>query len=185
MEPNLETPDNRVPDAIPKRSRVKAAVAAVVVAGALSAWGVASVFAASPTTPVRLAAPIPSRPTRRRAPPRTDRPSEHGRRRGLAGRAVFAVLKLHRTSGMRELDLEASAACGPVGGRDPAAMMLGNPRGDRQAESGAAGWGVGGPPETVEEVRQVLRADAGPLVLDRDPWMRVSPDPDPHLRARG
>ena len=49
MEPNLEDPENRVPDAIPKRSRIKAAVAAVVVAGALSAWGVASVFAASPT----------------------------------------------------------------------------------------------------------------------------------------
>lgn len=49
MEPTLETPQSGVPDATPKRSRVKAAVAAIVVAGALSAWGVASVFAASPT----------------------------------------------------------------------------------------------------------------------------------------
>jgi hypothetical protein len=49
MESNLEIREDGVPDATPKRSRVKAAVAAVVVAGALSAWGVASVFAASPT----------------------------------------------------------------------------------------------------------------------------------------
>ena len=49
MEPNLEAPENRVPDTTSKRSPIKAALAAVVVAGALSAWGVASVFAASPT----------------------------------------------------------------------------------------------------------------------------------------
>lgn len=49
MEPTLETPEGGVPDAVPRRSRVKAAVAAIVVAGALSAVGVASVFAASPS----------------------------------------------------------------------------------------------------------------------------------------
>jgi hypothetical protein len=49
VEPTLESPDGGVPSATPRRSRVKAALAAVVVAGALSAWGVASVFAASPT----------------------------------------------------------------------------------------------------------------------------------------
>ena len=49
MESNLEVPEDGGPDATPKRSRVKAALAAMVVAGALSAWGVASVFAASPT----------------------------------------------------------------------------------------------------------------------------------------
>lgn len=49
MESNLEVPEDGAPDATHKRSRVKAALAAMVVAGALSAWGVASVFAASPT----------------------------------------------------------------------------------------------------------------------------------------
>ena len=49
MEPNLETPQGGVPDATPRRSRAKAAVAAIIVAAALSTWGVASVFAASPS----------------------------------------------------------------------------------------------------------------------------------------
>jgi hypothetical protein len=49
MEPTLENPESGVPSATPKRSRVKAAVAAIVVAGALTAFGVASVFAASPS----------------------------------------------------------------------------------------------------------------------------------------
>lgn len=49
MEPNLASPEDAAPEATPRRSRFKAAVAAIVVAGALSAWGVASVFAASPT----------------------------------------------------------------------------------------------------------------------------------------
>jgi hypothetical protein len=49
MEPTLETPESGVSAPAPKRSRVKAAVAAIVVAGALSAVGVASVFAASPS----------------------------------------------------------------------------------------------------------------------------------------
>jgi hypothetical protein len=49
MEPIVEGPDGGAHDATPKRSRVKAAVAAVIVSGALSAWGVASVFAASPS----------------------------------------------------------------------------------------------------------------------------------------
>jgi hypothetical protein len=49
MEPNLETSEGGVPDATPKRSRVKAAVAAVMVAGVLSTLGVAGVFAASPS----------------------------------------------------------------------------------------------------------------------------------------
>lgn len=49
MEPILEGPDVGAHSATPKRSRFKAAVAAVIVAGALSTWGVASVFAASPS----------------------------------------------------------------------------------------------------------------------------------------
>ena len=49
MEPMLETHQTGIPNATPRRSRAKAAVAAIIVAGALSAWGVASVFAASPT----------------------------------------------------------------------------------------------------------------------------------------
>lgn len=49
MEPNPEAPEGGVPATTPKRSRAKAAVAAIIVAGALSAVGVASVFAASPS----------------------------------------------------------------------------------------------------------------------------------------
>ena len=49
MEPTLENPDSGVPAATRRPSRVKASVVALVIAGALSTWGVASVFAASPT----------------------------------------------------------------------------------------------------------------------------------------
>ena len=49
MEPIVESPEGGAHNATHKRSRVKAAVAAVIVAGALSTWGVASVLAASPS----------------------------------------------------------------------------------------------------------------------------------------
>jgi hypothetical protein len=49
MEPILESPDTGVRNPTARRSRVKAAIAAVIIAGALSSWGVVSVFAASPT----------------------------------------------------------------------------------------------------------------------------------------
>ena len=49
MEPIEEGPRDGAPNATHKRSRVKAAAAAIIVAGALSTWGVASVFAASPS----------------------------------------------------------------------------------------------------------------------------------------
>ena len=49
MEPIVESPEDGAHSAIHKRSRVKAAIAAVIVAGALSTWGVASVLAASPS----------------------------------------------------------------------------------------------------------------------------------------
>jgi len=49
MEPIQEGPEGGAQSATRKRSRVKAAMAAVAVAGALTVWGVASVFAASPT----------------------------------------------------------------------------------------------------------------------------------------
>jgi hypothetical protein len=49
MESTPEAPEGGVLAETPKRSRVKAAVAAIMVAGALSAVGVASVFAASPS----------------------------------------------------------------------------------------------------------------------------------------
>jgi hypothetical protein len=49
MEPIVDGPEGGAHNATHKRSRVKAAVAALMVAGALSTWGVVSVFAASPT----------------------------------------------------------------------------------------------------------------------------------------
>ncbi|MDQ2853617.1 MAG: hypothetical protein M3R32_02020 [Chloroflexota bacterium] len=49
MEPTLENPDSGGQAATRRPSRVKASVVALVIAGALSTWGVASVFAASPT----------------------------------------------------------------------------------------------------------------------------------------
>lgn len=49
MEPILEHRETGFRNATARRSRVKAAIAAVIVAGALSSWGVVSVFAASPS----------------------------------------------------------------------------------------------------------------------------------------
>lgn len=49
MEPIEATPDSGVTHPTAKRSRIKAALAAIVVAGALSTLGVVSVFAASPS----------------------------------------------------------------------------------------------------------------------------------------
>ncbi len=49
MEPVLESPETGFQAPTRHPSRVKAAVAAIVIAGALSAWGVASVVAASPS----------------------------------------------------------------------------------------------------------------------------------------
>ncbi len=49
MEPTLESSETGFQGQTRHPSRVKAAVAAFVIAGTLSAWGVASVFAASPS----------------------------------------------------------------------------------------------------------------------------------------
>ena len=53
--------------------------------------------------------------------------------------------------------LEAAAALGAVGGRDPSAVALHDPGRDRQAQAGAPGRRVVGTPEALEDVRQVLR----------------------------
>jgi hypothetical protein len=49
MEPTDMNPETGVRGATRRPSRVKAAVAAILIAGALSTWGVASVFAADPS----------------------------------------------------------------------------------------------------------------------------------------
>ena len=63
-------------------------------------------------------------------------------------------------------------------------MLLDDPLGDGQAETRATGRGVVGPPEPLEEPRQIIGLDAGPMVVDlqkRAP--RLRPNPDSHCRS--
>src|SRR5205814_3428294 len=66
----------------------------------------------------------------------------------------------------RQPDDEEGAARRSVRRRDRAAMALGDPLRDREAEPGATRRRAGGTPEAIEHVRQVLGLDPGALVRD-------------------
>jgi len=57
MEPTDMNPETGIPGATRKPSRIKAAVVATLIAGALSTWAVASVFAADPSASPGASAP--------------------------------------------------------------------------------------------------------------------------------
>ena len=65
----------------------------------------------------------------------------------------------------RQLHGERGAPCGPVRDADPAAHAGHDGGRDGESQAGAAAGRCLGPPEPVEDVGQVLRPHAGPLVL--------------------
>ena len=77
-------------------------------------------------------------------------------------------------------DLEPRAsAIRSVAGADASVVAFRDPSSDGQAEARATRRCVGRPPEAVEEVRQILGANARAIVLDADRRMRSGPDHDP------
>ena len=87
------------------------------------------------------------------------------RRGARAAPSGHRVAEAAETDRRPELEHELRAATGSVGGADAAAVLLGDLADDRQPEAGARAPARGrAAVEAVEQVREILRVDAGPVV---------------------